>query len=146
MSNKYLAMSPSKTCRLTDRLSQCDFDFDFDILARGYRRSELNEKEEVFGWRYIVSYCNLLWLRVIVQWVINKSNHQSKPRLISHPYTCQYMKLMWKIVYFRARRWRRPARSQLWGISTSQMSINSYQVPSCVCPYLKTGHVIERRH
>jgi hypothetical protein len=31
----------------------------------------------------IASYCNWLWLRVIVQGV-NKSNYQSKPRLISH--------------------------------------------------------------
>jgi hypothetical protein len=35
--------------------------------------------EEGFGWRFNVSYCNLLWLRVIVQGVINKSNYKSKP-------------------------------------------------------------------
>jgi hypothetical protein len=43
-------------------------------------RTESNEnessavKEDGFGWRLIVSYCNWLWLRVIVQEGVNKSN------------------------------------------------------------------------
>jgi hypothetical protein len=32
-------------------------------------------KAEGFGWRLIVSYCNWLWLREIVQEGVNKSNH-----------------------------------------------------------------------
>jgi hypothetical protein len=32
-------------------------------------------EEEGFGWRLIVSYCNWLWLRVIVKEAVNKSNH-----------------------------------------------------------------------
>jgi hypothetical protein len=48
--------------------------------------------KEVFGWRFIVSYCNLLWLRVIVkEWSINPII-QSRTRLISHPRTWQYYK------------------------------------------------------
>jgi hypothetical protein len=31
--------------------------------------------KEDFGWRFIVSYCNLLWLRVIVWEGVNKSDH-----------------------------------------------------------------------
>jgi hypothetical protein len=49
-------------------------------------------KEEGFGWRFIMSYCNWLWLRVIVmEWSIN-STIQSKPRLLVTPiYTGQYV-------------------------------------------------------
>jgi hypothetical protein len=32
-------------------------------------------KEEGFGWRFIVSYCNWLWLREIVKEGANKSSH-----------------------------------------------------------------------
>jgi hypothetical protein len=36
----------------------------------------------------LLTYCNLLWLWVIVQGEINKSNYQSEPHLISHTHTC----------------------------------------------------------
>jgi hypothetical protein len=56
---------------LTDRQSQCDFDFDFERELREY----LAVKDEKFGWRLIVSYCNLLWLREIIKEGVSKSNH-----------------------------------------------------------------------
>jgi hypothetical protein len=39
-------------------------------------------KEEGFGWRSIVSYCNRLWLREIVTESVNKSNHPIKNPLL----------------------------------------------------------------
>jgi hypothetical protein len=39
-------------------------------------------KEEGFGWRLIVSYCNWLWLRVIVKEAVNKSNHSIQHLLL----------------------------------------------------------------
>jgi hypothetical protein len=42
-------------------------------------------KEKELGWRFIVSSCNWLWLREIVQEGVNKSNHPiQKPVIISH--------------------------------------------------------------
>jgi hypothetical protein len=62
---------------------------------RDWVQSELSEsyavKEEGFSWRFIVSYWYLLWLKVNVQEVTNKSNFQSKPCIISHPYMWQYL-------------------------------------------------------
>jgi hypothetical protein len=44
-------------------------------------------KEEGFGWRLIVSYCNWLWLREIVQESVNKSKHpiQNPLLLVTEP-------------------------------------------------------------
>jgi hypothetical protein len=39
-------------------------------------------KEEGFGWRSLVSYCNWLWLREIVQQGVNKSNHPTQNPLL----------------------------------------------------------------
>jgi hypothetical protein len=46
------------------------------VLEQEPRKGESSAvQEEGFGWRLIVSYCNLLWLREIVQEDVNKSNH-----------------------------------------------------------------------
>jgi hypothetical protein len=77
-------MSPrsGSTPRLTDWLTVCrNVTWLWLLLVQRVVQNEsLAVMEEGFGWRLIVSYCNLLWLRVIVQVVINKSNYQSKPR------------------------------------------------------------------
>jgi hypothetical protein len=48
-------------------------------------------KEEGFGWRLIESYCNCLWITVVVQYV-NKSNHaiQIPLLLVTEPQTHEF--------------------------------------------------------
>jgi hypothetical protein len=60
------------------------------VVEREWEWSESSAvKKEEFGWRFIVSYSNWLWLRQVVQEGVNKSNHpvQNPLLLVTEPQT-----------------------------------------------------------
>jgi hypothetical protein len=59
-------------------------------------------KDEGFGWILIVSSCNWLWLRVIVQEGVSKSNHpiQNPLLLVTEPRTRDSMKPAFIFYYY----------------------------------------------
>jgi hypothetical protein len=94
--------------RLTDRQSQCHCDFDSKRVLGSQRRSV---------------WLKIYWVTVIYRdckEVINKSNYQSKPRLISHPYMWQYHRVVGILVKINGkgfgRRWLWLAWRMIWNL------------------------------
>jgi hypothetical protein len=55
-------------------------------------------REEGFGWRVTVSYCNWLWLRVSIHEGVNKSNHTIQtPLLLVTPVNMTILKCLWEM-------------------------------------------------